>query len=183
MPRAPTSRCSRCSRRRTPRRPPSTSASPRRSTSRARRRRHAGDAAGAVNDFLRVGKLAPGAAIRETAEFDAGAMLVCAQGLAARDSRARGLPRKLSHEPAPGRRDPKPRARLSRGRPARRGRRRIRAHRGIRAPRRRTCSAMRLWQAAELYEKSSQPARAMADLRILCAALPGAARSKPSRRA
>ena len=58
----------------------------------------AGDAAGAVDDFLRVGKLAPGAAIRETAEFDAGAMLVVAQGLAARDSRcsrpiARAIPR------------------------------------------------------------------------------------------
>ena len=36
----------------------------------------AGDAAGAVDDYLRVGRLAPGAAIRETAEFDAAALLV-----------------------------------------------------------------------------------------------------------
>jgi TolA-binding protein len=36
----------------------------------------AGDAAGAVADYLRVGQLAPGATIRETAEFDAAMLLV-----------------------------------------------------------------------------------------------------------
>jgi tetratricopeptide (TPR) repeat protein len=35
-----------------------------------------GDAAGAVGDYLRVGQLAPGATIRETAEFDAAMLLV-----------------------------------------------------------------------------------------------------------
>jgi len=36
----------------------------------------AGDVGGAIDDFLRVGKLAPGSSIRETADFDAGALLV-----------------------------------------------------------------------------------------------------------
>ena len=36
----------------------------------------AGDTAGAVDDYLRVGRLAPGATIRETAEFDAAMLLV-----------------------------------------------------------------------------------------------------------
>jgi tetratricopeptide (TPR) repeat protein len=39
-------------------------------------RRDSGDPAGAVDDFLRVGRLAPGSTIRETAEFDAAALLV-----------------------------------------------------------------------------------------------------------
>jgi TolA-binding protein len=36
----------------------------------------AGDVGGAIDAFLRVGKLAPGSSIRETADFDAGALLV-----------------------------------------------------------------------------------------------------------
>ncbi len=89
----------------------------------------AGNAAGAVDDYLRVGKLAPGASIRETAEFDAGGAPGVAQGLAARDPRARGLPRRLPGERAPGRRHAQPRARLPRGRAPGRSRRRVRAHR------------------------------------------------------
>ena len=39
-------------------------------------RQAAGDTPGAIEDFLRVGRVAPRAAIRETAEFDAAALLV-----------------------------------------------------------------------------------------------------------
>ena len=54
-----------------------------------------------------------------------------AQGLAARDPGARGLPRRLPGERAPGRHHAQPRARIPRGRAHGRGRRRVRAHRGL----------------------------------------------------
>ena len=95
-----------------------------------------------------------------------------AQGLAARDSRARIVPRRLPVERAPGRRHAQPRARLPRGRAHGRGGRASSSASRPRARRRPRCSANALWQAAELYEKSSQPARAMATYESYVARFP-----------
>ncbi|MDP9133800.1 MAG: tetratricopeptide repeat protein, partial [Actinomycetota bacterium] len=120
----------------------------------------AGDAAGAVLDYLRVGKLAPGAAIRETAEFDAGALLVglkdwqraipvleAYRGAYPSSARQADVTRNLAL------------AYLEGGRPGEAAGEfeRIAAS-GAETP---EVQRNALWQAAELYEKSSQQARAM----------------------
>lgn len=121
----------------------------------------AGDAAGAVDDFLRVGKLAPGAAIRETAEFDAGAMLVSLKDW------PRAIPVLEAYRagyPASPRQADVTRnlalAYLEGGRPGEAAGEFER----IASSSAETPDVQReaLWQAAELYEKSSQTARAMA---------------------
>jgi len=120
----------------------------------------AGDAAGAVLDYLRVGKLAPGAAIRETAEFDAGALLVGLQdwqraipvleayrGAYPSSALQADVTRNLAL------------AYLEGGRPGEAaGEFERMAASGAETP---EVQRNALWQAAELFEKSSQPARAM----------------------
>lgn len=121
----------------------------------------AGDTAGAVDDFLRVGKLAPGATIRETAEFDAGAMLVSLKDW------PRAIPVLESYRasyPASPRQADVTRnlalAYLEGGRPGEAAGEFERiASSGAETP---DVQRDALWQAAGLYEKSSQPARAMA---------------------
>jgi tetratricopeptide (TPR) repeat protein len=121
----------------------------------------AGDSAGAVGDFLRVGQLAPAASIRETAEFDAGALLVALKDW------PRAIPVLESFRaafPASGRQADVTRnlalAYVEAGRPGEAAGEfeRIAASAGE-AP---DVQRSALWQAAELYEKSGQPARAMA---------------------
>ena len=121
----------------------------------------AGDTAGAVDDFLRVGRLAPKASIRETAEFDAGALLVALKDW------PRAIPVLESFRAAyPGgaRQADVTRnlalAYLEGGRMAEAAGEFER----IAASSTETPDVQRsaLWQAAELYEKSSQPAGAMA---------------------
>ena len=120
----------------------------------------AGDAAGAILDYLRVGKLAPGATIRETAEFDAGALLV---GLKDWPRAIPVLESFRSAYPASARQADVTRnlalAYLEGGRPGEAAGEfeRIAAS-GEETPEVRRNA---LWQAAELYEKSSQPALAM----------------------
>jgi tetratricopeptide (TPR) repeat protein len=120
-----------------------------------------GDAAGAVDDFLRVGKFAPGAAIRETAEFDAGAMLVALKDWPRAipvleayrasyptNARQADVTRNLALAYLEGDRPGEAAGEFER----------------IAASGAETPEVQRdaLWQAADLYEKSSQPARAMA---------------------
>jgi tetratricopeptide (TPR) repeat protein len=121
----------------------------------------AGDPTGAVDDFLRVGKLAPGASIRETAEFDAGAMLVALKDW------PRAIPVLEAYRagyPASARQADVTRnlalAYLEGGRPGEAAGEfeRIAAS-GAETP---DVQREALWQAADLYEKSSQTARAMA---------------------
>ncbi len=121
----------------------------------------AGDAAGAVDDYLRVGRLAPGAAVRETAEFDAAMLLVSIKDW------ARAIPVLESFRagfPASPRQADVTRnlalAYLEGGKPAEAAGEfeRIAAS-GSETP---EVQRSALWQAAELYEKSSQPDRAMA---------------------
>jgi tetratricopeptide (TPR) repeat protein len=121
----------------------------------------AGDGAGAVDDYLRVGRLAPGAAIRETAEFDAAMLLVSLQDW------PRAIPVLESFRagfPASARQADVTRnlalAYLEAGRPGEAAGEFER----IAASAAETPEVQRsaLWQAAELYEKSGQPARAMA---------------------
>ena len=120
----------------------------------------AGDAAGAVGDYLRVGKLAPGAAIRETAEFDAGALLVGLKDW----PRAIGVLESFRaiYPASPRQADVTRNLALSYlegGRPGEAAGEfeRIAAS-GAETP---DVQRNALWQAAELYEKSDQPARAM----------------------
>ena len=120
-----------------------------------------GNTEGAITDYLRVGKLAPGAAIRETAEFDAGALLV---GL--RDwPRAIGVLESFrSAYPTSARQaDVTRNLALSYLEGGRLGEaagefERI-ADSGAETP---EVQRNALWQAAELYEKSDQRSRAMA---------------------
>ena len=120
----------------------------------------AGDAAGAVDDYLRVGRLAPGATIRETAEFDAGALLVSlkdwTRAIPVLESFRAGYPssthqadvtRNLALAYLEGGRVGEAAGEFER----------------IASSAAETPEVQRnaLWQAAELYEKSSQPARAM----------------------
>jgi tetratricopeptide (TPR) repeat protein len=121
----------------------------------------AGDSAGAVDDFLRVGRLAPGATIRETAEFDAAALLVSLKDW------SRAIPVLESFRsdwPASARQADVTRnlalAYLEGGRTGEAAGEFER----IAASAAETPEVQRsaLWQAAELYEKSAQPARAMA---------------------
>ncbi len=120
----------------------------------------AGDATGAVDDYLRVGRLAPGAAIRETAEFDAAMLLVSIKDW------QRAIPVLESFRagfPASARQADVTRnlavAYLEGGKPGEAAGEfeRIAAS-GAETP---EVQRAALWQAAELYEKSSQPARAM----------------------
>jgi tetratricopeptide (TPR) repeat protein len=121
----------------------------------------AGDTAGAVDDYLRVGRLAPDASIRETAEFDAGALLVSLKDW------PRAIPVLESFRaayPASARQADITRnlalAYLEGGRTGEAAG----EYERIAASAAETPEVQRsaLWQAAELYEKSSQPARAMA---------------------
>jgi tetratricopeptide (TPR) repeat protein len=121
----------------------------------------AGDAAGAVDAYLRVGRLAPGSSIRETAEFDAGALLVSLKDW------PRAIPVLESFRgawPASARQADVTRnlalAYLEGGRPGEAAGEfeRIAAS-GAETP---EVQRNALWQAAELYEKSGQGARAMA---------------------
>ncbi len=120
-----------------------------------------GDSAGAVDDFLRVGKLAPGSTIRETAEFDAGALLVSLKDW------TRAIPVLESFRagyPSSARQADVTRnlalAYLEGGRPGEAAGEFER----IASSAAETPEVQRdaLWQAADLYEKSSQPVRAMA---------------------
>jgi tetratricopeptide (TPR) repeat protein len=124
-------------------------------------RQAAGDATGAVDDYLRVGRLAPGAAIRETAEFDAAMLLVSIKDW------QRAIPVLESFRagfPASARQADVTRnlavAYLEGGKPGEAAGEfeRIAAS-GAETP---EVQRGALWQAAELYEKSSQPAKAMA---------------------
>jgi len=122
----------------------------------------AGDAAGAVEDFLRVGRLAPGAAIRETAEFDAAALLVGLKDW----PRAIGVLESFRQAwPASSRQADVTRnlalAYLEGGRPgdAAGEFERIAASPGETPDIQREA----LWRAADLFEKSGQAARAMAN--------------------
>lgn len=121
----------------------------------------AGDAAGAVGDYLRVGRLAPGAAIRETAEFDAAMLLVSLkdwpQAIPVLESFRAGFPE------SPRQADVTRNlalAYLEGGRPGEAAGEfeRIAAS-GDEAP---EVQRSALLQAAELYEKSGQAPRAMA---------------------
>ncbi len=121
----------------------------------------AGDATGAIDDYLRVGKLAPGAAIRETAEFDAGALLVGLKDW----PRAIGVLESFrSTWPSSARQADVTRnlalSYLEGGRPGEAAGEFERiADSGAETP---EVQRNALWQAAELYEKSDQRARAMA---------------------
>ena len=121
----------------------------------------AGDAAGAVDDFLRVGQLAPGSSIRETAEFDAGALLVSLKdwprAIPVLESFRAGFPA------SPRQADVTRNLALAYLEGGRTGEAAGEFER-IASSAAETPDVQRsaLWQAAELYEKSSQPARAMA---------------------
>ncbi|HEU5468849.1 MAG TPA: tetratricopeptide repeat protein [Steroidobacteraceae bacterium] len=120
----------------------------------------AGDAAGAVDDFLRVGQLAPGSSIRETAEFDAGALLVSLKdwprAIPVLESFRAGFPA------SPRQADVTRNLALAYLEGGRTGEAAGEFER-IASSAAETPELQRsaLWQAAELYEKSSQPARAM----------------------
>ncbi len=120
----------------------------------------AGDAAGAVADYLRVGRLAPGAAIRETAEFDAAALLV---GLKDWPRAIQVLESYRSAYPSSARQADVTRnlalAYLEGGRPGdAAGEFERISNTGNETP---AVQRAALWQAADLYEKSGQAARAM----------------------
>jgi tetratricopeptide (TPR) repeat protein len=124
-------------------------------------RKAAGDASGAIEDFLRVGKLAPGSTIRETADFDAGALLVSLKDW------ARAIPVLEAYRagyPASPRQADVTRnlalAYLEGGRPGEAAGEFERIADASAEPEDVQRSA--LWQAAELYEKSGQKPRAMA---------------------
>lgn len=119
----------------------------------------AGDATGAVDDFLRVGALAPNAKVRANAEYDAASILVqnkqwdrAAQVL---ESFRRNHP---NHELAPGVTRTLAVAYLETGRSTESAAEfeRIAAREQEPADVRRAA----LWQAAELYEKSGSPTNA-----------------------
>ncbi len=121
----------------------------------------AGDAAGAVGDYLRVGRLAPGAAIVETAEFDAAMLLVSLkdwpQAIPVLESFRAGFP--ASARQADVTRN-LALAYLEGGRPGEAAGEFERIAASVGEPPEVQRSA--LLQAAELYEKSGQTARAMA---------------------
>jgi tetratricopeptide (TPR) repeat protein len=121
----------------------------------------AGDAAGAVDDFLRVGQLAPGSSIRETAKFDAGALLVSLKDW------PRAIPVlesfRADFPASPRQADVTRNLALAYLEGGRTGEAAGEFER-IASSAAETPEVQRsaLWQAAELYEKSSQTARAMA---------------------
>jgi cellulose synthase operon protein C len=125
----------------------------------AEAKRTAGDAAGAVDDFLRVGALAPNAKVRATAEYDAASLLVqgkqwdrAAQVL---ESFRRSYP---EHELVPEATRSLAVAYLETGRATQAAAEleRIAARPQEAADVRRSA----LWQAAELYDKSASPTNA-----------------------
>lgn len=124
-------------------------------------RQAAGDAAGAVGDYLRVGRLAPGAAIVETAQFDAAMLLVSLkdwpQAIPVLESFRAGFP--ASARQADVTRN-LALAYLEGGRPGEAAGEFERIAASADEPPEVQRSA--LLQAAELYEKSAQTARAMA---------------------
>ncbi len=132
----------------------------------------AGDAAGAVDDYLRVGRLAPGASIRETAEFDAGALLVSLKdwprAIPVLESFRAGYPVRARARPTSRATSRSPTSRA--GAPARPpGEFERMASSDAETP---EVQRNALWQAAELYEKSAQPARAMATYESYVARFP-----------
>jgi tetratricopeptide (TPR) repeat protein len=121
----------------------------------------AGDTGGAIADFLRVGELAPGSAIRETAEFDAGALLVSLEdwprAIAVLESFRVGFP--ASARQADVTRN-LALAYLEDGRPGdAAGELERVAGSDAETPEDQRSA---LWQAARLFEQSAQPGRAMA---------------------
>ncbi len=122
----------------------------------------AGDAAGAVVDYLRVGRLAPGSTIRETADFDAAALLV---GLKDWPRAIAVLESFRSAYPASARQADVTRnlalAYLEGGRPGdAAGEFERIANSAAETP---DVQREALWQSADLFEKSGQAARAMAN--------------------
>ena len=91
----------------------------------------AGDSAAAVEDFLRVSKMAPTSKVRANADFDAAALLITAEAVGPRHRRARGLPAQLSAKSAAGGRHAQARGGLFGVEPTRSGRRRVRANRAV----------------------------------------------------
>lgn len=125
----------------------------------AEAKQSSGDAAGAIDDFLRVGALAPNAKVRANAEYDAASILVrnkqwdrAAQVLEAFRSRY------PTHELVPEATRTLAVAYLETGRSTQAAAEleRIAARAGEDAEVRRAA----LWQAAELYEKSASPTNA-----------------------
>jgi tetratricopeptide (TPR) repeat protein len=120
-----------------------------------------GNLPGAVDDFLRVGKLAPGAAIRETADFDAGALLVSLKDW------PRAIPvlesYRASYPASPRQADITRNLAIAYLEGGRTGEAAGEFER-IASSSAETPDVQReaLWQAAELYEKSAQAPRAMA---------------------
>jgi TolA-binding protein len=118
-----------------------------------------GDTQGAVNDFLRVGMLAPGAKVRANAEYDAATLLIntqqWAQAADVLEAFRRNHP---DHELAPEVTRKLAVAYLESGRSAASAAEfeRVAAEKSEDAETRRVA----LWQAAELYEKANQLANA-----------------------
>ena len=123
--------------------PISPSASRPRSTSRAKPSRRRGDGAGAVEDFLRVARVAPDSKIRSTAQYDAAAQLIDPQAVGSRDRGARGFRRDYPEERAAADVTQQARGGVRRGRPLRAGGGGVRAHRRRSDGRPRRCSAKR----------------------------------------
>ena len=128
--------------------------------------RSAGKARDAVAHFARVATVAPQSAVRATAQYDAAAALIGAEGLGRRGAHARRLPPALPEPPAAGRGERQARRGLPREGPVGAGRGRVRAPR---RPRNKDPKVARdaLWQAAELYEKASARAGGGEGLRAL----------------
>ena len=82
----------------------------------------AGDATGAVDDFLRVALLAPNSKVRANAEFDAAGILIVEQAVGARSAGARKLPAQVSESRAGARSDALAGGRLPRNGPRDAGR-------------------------------------------------------------
>lgn len=118
-----------------------------------------GDTQGAVNDFLRVGTLAPGSKVRANAEFDAATLLVNSgqwqQAAEVLEGFRRNHP---NHELAPDVTRKLAVAYMETGRSGASAAEfeRIAAQKAESADTRRAA----LWQAAELYEKANQPSDA-----------------------
>ena len=92
-------------------------------------KKKAGDTAGAVEDFLRVSRVAPESKIRPNAQYDAATAADQPQAVGPRDRRARGLPPPVPAESAAAGGHAQARRRLLLGQPPGRGRRGVRAHR------------------------------------------------------
>ena len=120
----------------------------------AEAKRAAGDATGAVDDFLRVGALAPNAKVRANAEFDAASILVQNKQWDRAAQVLEKLPSQVSESRAGARSDAQARGRVPGNGPRHAGGR-ANSSASPRAPRRRAdVRRAALWQAAELYEKS-----------------------------